>query len=188
MDLDAMHKKVLALESFRTRVEKAILYVEGLQAAGGKLPGADGAPMSSEQLDHVIDLVVQQLGPRVTELAGRMDALEQKPAATVDVTSIEDRLTKLEGAPAGVAQNPELAGRVEAMLTWFEANQEGLEVLLSLDGNEDAPVGAGTASGAATGGTGAAPAEGGTSAAPNPEPAPAAPAATDPANPATPAV
>lgn len=176
MDLDAMHKKVLALESFRTRVEKAIGFVEGLQAAGGKLPGADGAPMSSEQLDHVIDQVVQQLGPKVTDLNGRIETLEQRPAATVDVTSIEDRLTKLEGLPAAAAPDPELAGRVEAMLTWFEANQEGLEVLLSLDGEPDGTADAGTASGGATAPGSASDAGDGTSAAPAPAPAPAAPA------------
>lgn len=193
MDLDAVHKQVLSLQKFRSEAEEAIAFFKGIKAAGGMPnPGSAGI-LTSDQVDQIVAKVVEQLGPKVTDLTGRVEKLEQAPAATVDVTAIESRLTKLEGAPATAAQDPELAGRMEAMLTWFDANKEGLEVLLSLDGEPDgaetAKSGgtdtAGTAAGGATAATGAVDAGTGTLAASNPAPAPAGAAANTGTGPGT---
>jgi hypothetical protein len=168
MDHDAMHKDVAKLKGFRERVEKIIPFVEGLMAAGGKVPGVAGAALSDEERGRIIDGVVQQLGGRLSDLDGRVKGLEIAPApGALDMSSFDERLNKLETAApvAAAAVDQELADRTESMLTWFEANREGLELLLSLDGDPDVGVqgtdttgtanaGAGVASGEGSGGAG----------------------------------
>lgn len=211
MDHDVMHKDVASLKNFRMRVEKVIPFVEGLMASGGKLPPSDlPAQLSDEDRAKVVSQVVAALGERLDHLEERQTQVEA-PKGGPDISAVEERVAALEAksnapAPATDPAPTELSVRLEDMLTWFDANREGLEVLLGLDGDPDqsdgASAGAGTGAGDAGSATGAGSATAGTTdttaegAAPAPapagdqpqegtstEPAPA-PATTDPAAPA----
>lgn len=195
MDHDAMHKDVAKLKGFRDRVEKVIPYVEGLMAAGGKVPGTAGMGLSDDERGRIIDSIVLALGGRLSAIEGRIDSLEKAaPPAIPDMSSFDQRLNKLETAAAPVAAgalDPELSGRLEAMLTWFDANKDGLELLLSLDGDPDQIDGTSNDAGTAAGAAGDVAGAGSAPAAPADAPAPAASqdastdAVADPAKPAS---
>lgn len=125
MDLDAMHKEVAGLKNFRARVERAIAFMEGLQA-GGFMPGAQPEGGAAVALSD------DQLAAITKPLANALDAKLQM--LDVTLASYDDRLKSIEAAKL----DPTVLERLETMLTWFDANQEGLEVLLSLDGDPDA--------------------------------------------------
>jgi hypothetical protein len=189
MDHDAMLKDVNSLKAFRTRVENAIAYVEYLKKLG-------------IDPDALAALSKQQPGVQVNQpgAVGMSDADRASLKATLD--GFGDRVTKLETAFADSGHDDGLAtrvaaveeglktfsggdfvDRVTAMLTWFDANKDGLEVLLSLDGDPDqAPAdlpGTGTVAPAAGAtGTSDTPAAAAGTAAPGTDPAsPAAPPA-----------
>lgn len=159
MDHDALHKNVANLIKFRTEAEEAIAFYKGMKATGGAVDVK--GTMSEDDRSKIIDAVVSQLGGRLSDLEGRLKGLETRPEQPIELGAIEDRLGKLESAPAATIADADLAGRMEAMLTWFEANQEGLEILLGLDGEPDTADNAGTAAGAAGSVDGAGSAEAG---------------------------
>ena len=135
MDHDAMHRDVAGLKSFRTRAEKVIAFVEGLQAAGFEPKGgaADGEPTIAEQFRQFqsdTDDRLKRIEQNFADWSGRLDQLSNAPQAAV-------------GSPL----DDGVKNRLEEMLTWFDANREGLEILLSLDGNPDEDT-AGTGGGA----------------------------------------
>lgn len=146
MDHDAMLKDVTKLKAFRDRAESAIAFVEGLKAAGVKLPNLeDTADAESEwrfKVDHRLDSLEggsesesteqNTIGDRVTSLETRLSALN----TPTDTTSIEQRLAALEGSKA---EGEAFSDRLTAMLDWFEQNKDGLDILLSLDGIVDEP-------------------------------------------------
>lgn len=167
MDHDVMHKDVQGLKKFRAEAEEAITFYKGLKAAGGALPAAAGPDPAVEELSKHVD----SLAEAVTLLQQASDT--SKGVAAADLGGdFEQRLAALESAKL----DPALLERIETMLTWFEANQEGLEVLLSLDGEPDAQTASGPANAGAQDGTGAAAEKSGTDVAPAadqaPQPAP----------------
>lgn len=147
-DVDAMARKVGNLEKFRTRVESAISFVEGLQAAGFKPQAAAG---------EVVDLTDDQKAQVSSQFAEIIRPISD--AIDLKLNSFDDRLKQLERSKA---EGGELSDRLMAMLTWFETNQEGLELLLSLDGDVDLPKGPEGAPGATETVSGAVPGATGT--------------------------
>ena len=148
MDHDAMHRDVQGLKNFRKEAEEAIAFYKGLKLAGGKIPSDAGAGVD-ESLRTDLDKFM-------SDTDDRLKRIEQ------NFTDFDNRLTSAasNSSTAGVSIDQGVLDRMEAMLTWFEGNKEGLEVLLSLDGEPDAATdqvtgstdGAGTASGGVTGG------------------------------------
>lgn len=129
MDHDAMHKDVAKLKSFRDRAEKVIAFVEGLQAAGFKTPenagGGDGTVADEfNQFKSDTDDRLKRIEQNFTDWSGRLDQVSNAPQAAV-------------GSPL----DDGVKNRLEEMLTWFDANREGLEILLSLDGDPDTDTG-----------------------------------------------
>lgn len=186
MDHDAMHRDVQGLKKFQTRVEKVIAFVEYVQKLGltaEKLaaladahadvnqPGAVGMSDADRQMSKVtLDGFADRLSKLEStfaesgqdgKLAERVAKLESAALAAADTGGgFEERLSALE---VSKAEGESFSERLMNVLTWFEANQEGLELLLSLDGDPDAPdtpiLGAQAdagASGAASGSSGTA--------------------------------
>ncbi|CAN7374865.1 hypothetical protein LJR220_003341 [Bradyrhizobium sp. LjRoot220] len=127
MEQDIVSKRVTDLMSFKARAEKAIAFFEGVQAAGGLPTAPAGAATGmSDEVRTAID-----------DLNTKLDALL---SFRVDVSGklegIPERLTALEGSKA---EAESFSDRLGSMLTFFEENREGLEVLLSMDGVPDAP-------------------------------------------------
>lgn len=134
MDHDVMHRDVQGLKKFRAEAEEAIAFYKGIKAAGGVLPAA---PIGDDPHVAALQREVDSLGEAVTLL---QRAEGQPSTFETRMAELDQRLTALERL------GPDAADRLNAMLTWFESNQEGLNVLLSLDGEPDAPD---TASGTA---------------------------------------
>jgi hypothetical protein len=125
MDHDAMLKDVTGLKNFRARAEKAISFIEGLQAAGFKTPeggGEESVAAEFEKFRSDTDDRLKKIEQNFTDWSGRLDQLSNAPQAAV-----------------GTPMDEGLQTRLEEMLTWFDANREGLEILLSLDGEPDQP-------------------------------------------------
>ena len=128
MDHDAMNRDVQGLKKFRQEAEEAIAFYKGIKAAGGKIPAADGggetaSGVSAEdfaQFKSDTDDRLTKIEQNFTDWAGRLDQLSNAPQAA-----------------AGVQVDQGVLDRMEAMLTWFEGNKEGMEILLSLDGEVD---------------------------------------------------
>lgn len=144
MDHDVMHRDVAGLKKFRERAENAISFIEGLQKGGFKPPAADGAVAAlsddqvaqvRQQFSEIIKPVSDGLDVKLNSFDDRLKTLEQQQN-TVGLVAIQDRLKALEGSKA---EGESFSVRLTAMLDWFEANQEGLTILLSLDGEPDAP-------------------------------------------------
>lgn len=131
MDHDAMHKDVSRLKKFMSDAEEAVAFYKGMKATGGAIPVT--GKMSDDDRNQVIDAVVKQLGGRITDVEGRLKGVEERPEKSQDLSAVEGRLDKLEG----VQVDQDREGRISTMLDWFEANREGLELLLSLDGDPD---------------------------------------------------
>lgn len=146
MDHDAMHKDVAGLKNFRARSEKAIAFIEGLQAAGFKVPenaagGGEDPTVATEfaQFKSDTDDRLKRIEQNFTDWSGRLDQVSNSGQTAV-----------------GEPLDDGVRTRMEEMLTWFDANREGLEILLSLDGEPDLPEGStgittGSTDGAGTG-------------------------------------
>ena len=128
MDHDAINRDVQGLKKFRQEAEEAIAFYKGIKAAGGKIPAADGGGetaggVSAEdfaKFQSDTDDRLKKIEQNFTDWSGRLDQLSNAPQAA-----------------AGVSIDQGVLDRMEAMLTWFDANREGLEILLSLDGEVD---------------------------------------------------
>jgi hypothetical protein len=146
MDLDAMAKQVDGLKNFRRDAEEAVAFYHGLKLAGFKMPDAstvatDGGASVSSQLDDITRRLAVVEGDQSgnDSFADRLTSIETKLSALntpTDTASIEQRLSALEGSKEEAAA---FSDRLTTMLEWFEANKDGLDVLLSLDGIPDEP-------------------------------------------------
>lgn len=128
MDHDAINRDVQGLKKFRQEAEEAIAFYKGIKAAGGKIPAADGGgdtagSMSAadfEQFKSDTDDRLKRIEQNFADWSGRLDQLSNAPQAA-----------------AGTSIDQGVLDRMEAMLTWFDSNKEGMEILLSLDGDPD---------------------------------------------------
>jgi hypothetical protein len=141
MDHDAMLKDVNALKAFRTRVESAIAYIEYLKKLGidpdalaalskqganaAPLPGAVGMSDADRELQKV---TFDGFGDRLTKLETAFAESGHDDGLATRISALEESKQQLP---------PDLVDRMTSMLTWFDANRDGLEVLLSLDGEVD---------------------------------------------------
>ena len=157
MDHDVMHRDIQKLKAFSTRVEGAIAFVEYMQKVGldpvalvalakaqGQASQPGGNSMSDadrELLKATLDGFSDRLGKLeisfsesgvTTDLSGRVAKLE---AAAAPDSALADRVSALESAKLP----QDLVDRMTAALTWFDDNVDGLEILLGLDGDPDAP-------------------------------------------------
>ncbi len=124
MDHDAMHRDVTGLKNFRSRAEKAIAFIEGLQAGGFKAPeggGEESVAAEFEKFRSDTDDRLKRIEQNFADWSGRLDQLSNSGQTAV-----------------GEPMDDGVRTRMEDMLTWFDANREGLEILLSLDGDPDA--------------------------------------------------
>jgi hypothetical protein len=158
MDHDVLHRDVQKLKDFNKRVEAAIAFIEYMQKLGldpaalAKLqtqaaqPGTVGMSDSDRALlKATLDGYSDRLSKLessfsesgiTTDLASRISKLEQSAADSDAGGALDQRLQVLE------ARMPQdLVDRVTAALDWLDDNRDGLEVLLSLDGDPDAEDG-----------------------------------------------
>jgi hypothetical protein len=129
MDHDLMAKEVTGLKQFKQRAEEAIAFYEGIKAAGGLPPAAPGASgMSPEERQKLDDIgaQLQVLLASNEDFSTKLDALQ---VARVDFSA------KIEG----VDRLLEGVSGLKDMAEWFAQNREGLEILLSMDGEPDKP-------------------------------------------------
>lgn len=133
MDIDA---ELGGLKKFRREAEEAITFFHGLKLAGfnpaafqaGQTTVGDGTkPVTVDDLSSLAD--------RLTIVEANKGADEAMIGHIADQQAVLDsRVAALEGSKAEAEQ---FSDRLNAMLAWFEAKHEGLEVLLSLDGVPD---------------------------------------------------
>lgn len=147
MDHDLMGKQVENLLSFKKRAEEAIAFYEGIRAAGGLPTAPAGVGLSDDQIEKLKGDLTEFFRP----LTGRLDAFENfrdNAVGTLDALQDfrVDVSAKLEGMPERLsalevskAEAESFSDRLHSMLTFFEENRESLEILLSLDGEPDAP-------------------------------------------------
>lgn len=191
MDHDAMGTHVRGLMKFRERAEKAIAFYEQMQAGAKDAPTAAAEdPRLGDLESHVAELAESvtalqqkgdgQSGTEVSALGERVGQLDQR------IADIDQRLQALQ-----VSKDESFSGRLTTMLDWFDTNREGLEVLLSLDGEPDqtgtgtdvgpadqsGSAGAGGGAGGAQDGSGASVSGAGTTGPSESSAAPAAPVA-----------
>ncbi len=137
-DVDAMHRDVQKLKAFQTRVENAIAFVEYMQKvnfdpvkamaaapAAAPLPGTVGM---SDADRASLKTTLDGFGDRLSKLELDFSNSGQDAGLATRIATVEDEMKTL---------STDFIDRVTAMLTWFDANKDGLEILLSLDGDPD---------------------------------------------------
>lgn len=147
MDLDGMGKDVRTLKSALQRMESVISFVEGLKAAGFDpsrfAPGGsavvaltdDQKAQVRDQFAEIIKPISQAIDLKLNSFDDRLKQIEGGGVAG-SAADMSQRLTALEQVKS---DGDEQYDRLEQMLTWFDANKEGLELLLSFDAEVDPP-------------------------------------------------
>lgn len=141
MDHDVLHRDVQKLKEFSKRVEAAIAFIEYMQKLGldpaalAKLQTQAAQPGTVGMSDSDRSLLKATLDG-FSDRLGKLEDSFSESGISVDLAG---RVAKLEQSAAGATLSQDLIDRITAMLTWFDDNRDGLDVLLSLDGDVDAP-------------------------------------------------